>query len=133
MDTALKQDEPGNILSLSEKFEENLTIVIGSLKSLEPEEKKAASAMKGKNRKTDPVLIKSNEIGQVLKEMKALLEKKRAHGWKLMDTLLNLLPDAGFYEEKMTLERAMTRLDTQTALSILSKLAYKLNISLKGN
>ncbi len=64
-------------------------------------------------------------------EMHALLKKKRARGWNLLDSLLNLLPDVGFHEEKMILERSMARLDTQTALSALSEMAYKLNISLK--
>ncbi|MDM8535525.1 response regulator [Desulfobacterales bacterium HSG17] len=138
LDTALKQGKTGDILFLSERFEEKLTIVISSLKILELEEKKAVPALEGKNVETDPARLESGRVGsgeiaQVVREMHSLLKKKRAHGWKLLDTLLNLLPDAGFHEEKMALEKSMTWLDTQKALLVLSKLAYKLDITLKGD
>ncbi|MDM8516854.1 response regulator [Desulfobacterales bacterium HSG16] len=127
LDAALKQEKAENIQTLTEAFEQKLTTLITSLKSLESEEKKAMPALK-ENRK----IADMPRIEQVMKEMYSLLKKKRLRAWELPDTLLPLLPDAEFHEEKMILKKSVPALDTQKAFSVLSELADKLDISLEG-
>lgn len=128
LETALKDQKTEEIPLLSEEFKEKLTVVISSLKSLESEKQETVPAVEMERWEAD-----SDKIRDVMEEMYTLLKKKRSHGWKLLDTLLGLLPDAGFHEEKIVLEKSMNRLDTQKALSLLSELAHKLNISMKGD
>ncbi|MDM8535585.1 response regulator [Desulfobacterales bacterium HSG17] len=126
LDTALKQEKTGNLLQLTEIFEQKLITLITSLKSLNLEEKTDIPIPEENRVKPDIIRIK-----QVMGEMYSLLKKKRLDAWELTDTLLPLLPDAQFHEKKMILKKSVSALDTQTALSVLAELAQKLNISLE--
>ncbi len=134
LDLALKQEGMNGVAELLSVFDEKLSVVTASLKTLSSEDRKPAVEMEmpGDRPANGAVEADGESSEHPLLRMHALLSRNRSRGWHFIDPLLSILPDRDFPEEKASLERAMAQLDTEKALVILSRLAEQLNIPLEG-
>ncbi|MDM8549448.1 response regulator [Desulfobacterales bacterium HSG2] len=124
LDTALREEKAEEARPLLEVFAGKLAQLTDALKTLNPDEESTETACQ----EEEADLSQAREI---LTEMTALLEKNRLNAWRLLEPLLNLLPDSEFRQEKAALRKAMSALDTERGISVLMKLSQKLNVSFK--
>lgn len=108
-----------------EEFALNLKLVVESLVALNLNSE-AAGTSYPKSEKMD-----IGKIGPLLNQMKSLLETNNSRVRHDMPELKALLRDPRFDEQLSRLGKAIYALDTDTALSIVSDIAGKLNIPLE--
>ncbi|MDM8549440.1 response regulator [Desulfobacterales bacterium HSG2] len=128
LDIALREEKTEGAGPLLEVFARELTQLTDALKMLNPDEESEGTGCQEENEDAD-----LSQAGEILTEMAALLEKNQMSGWRLLEPLLNLLPDSEFRQEKTALRKAISALDTEGGLSVLLKLGQKLKISAKGD
>ena len=129
LDSALKLEEMERVPTLIQTFKERLDTVIQSLEHLDTIDNETPVEKKGTSPETE---ADADQVESVLREMYGLLKKKRSQGWKLLETLLNMLPDRKYHEEKIILEKSMAQLNTKKALDTLESIANTLQIPFKG-
>ncbi|MDM8525108.1 response regulator [Desulfococcaceae bacterium HSG8] len=119
LDTALRQEKTDEARPLLEVFSQKLMQFTDALNTLDPLDKPGCHEVNA-----DVDLL---QVGEIMTEMTALLEKNRSRGWRLTEPLLGLLPDSEFRQEKADLKKAMSALDTEEGISVLLKLNQKLD------